>query len=218
MKTKTYIKKNSSSYPGLNHGAKLPALIAAGMLGMTAASSAALALLDLGTLNTTGEDETGWTSTFNDDTWQAGLTGRNGPSGPWFAQFNHTATGTSDGDALIAANYTLSFDAGWTFNAASDPGVTNVQVFAWDGATETALADAIAFDLPGVYQTWDSFEYDFSIAPGDSVIGQDLRIKFNTPSGGGVGFDSIIVSIPEPSSTALLGLGGLAFIMRRKRS
>jgi len=188
------------------------------MLGMTAASSAALALLDLGTLNTTGEDETGWTSTFNDDTWQAGLTGRNGPSGPWFAQFNHTATGTSDGDALIAANYTLSFDAGWTFNAASDPGVTNVQVFAWDGATETALADAIAFDLPGVYQTWDSFEYDFSIAPGDSVIGQDLRIKFNTPSGGGVGFDSIIVSIPEPSSTALLGLGGLAFIMRRKRS
>jgi len=150
---------------------------------MTAASSAALALLDLGTLNTTGEDETGWTR-----------------------------------DALIAANYTLSFDAGWTFNAASDPGVTNVQVFAWDGATETALADAIAFDLPGVYQTWDSFEYDFSIAPGDSVIGQDLRIKFNTPSGGGVGFDSIIVSIPEPSSTALLGLGGLAFIMRRKRS
>jgi len=216
MKTKTYIKKNSSSYPGLNHGAKLPALIAAGMLGMTAASSAALALLDLGTLNTTGEDETGWTSTFNDDTWQAGLTGRNGPSGPWFAQFNHTATGTSDGDALIAANYTLSFDAAWTFNAASDPGVTNVQVFAWDGATETALADAIAFDLPGVYQTWDSFEYDFSIAPGDSVIGQDLRIVFN--NGGGVGFDSIIVSIPEPSSTALLGLGGLAFIMRRKRS
>ncbi len=90
MKTKTYIKKNSSSYPGLNHGAKLPALIAAGMLGMTAASSAALALLDLGTLNTTGEDETGWTSTFNDDTWQAGQTGRNGPSGPWFAQFNCT--------------------------------------------------------------------------------------------------------------------------------
>ena len=43
-------------------------------------------------------------------------------------------------------------------------------------------------------------------------------IKFNTPSGGGVGFDSIIVSIPEPSSTALLGLGGLALIMRRKRS
>jgi len=48
------------------------------------------------------------------------------------------------------------------------------------------------------------------------VIGVYLRIVFN--NGGGVGFDSIIVSIPEPSSTALLGLGGLAFIMRRKRS
>ena len=90
MKTKTYIKKNSSSYPGLNHGAKLPALIAAGMLGMTAASSAALALLDLGTLNTTGEDETGWTSTVNDDTWhgRAIPAARRYELSPWFALFN----------------------------------------------------------------------------------------------------------------------------------
>lgn len=30
-------------------------------------------------------------------------------------------------------------------------------------------------------------------------------------------FDNLTLAVPEPSSTALLGLGGLAFCMRRKR-
>mgnify|MGYP003862755977 FL=1 len=47
-------------------------------------------------------------------------------------------------------------------------------------------------------------------------------INVTSPSAGGVfaNYDdvSLVFSVPEPSSTALLGLGGLALVLRRKRS
>ena len=47
-------------------------------------------------------------------------------------------------------------------------------------------------------------------------------IQVTSPSAGGVfaNYDdvSLVFSVPEPSSTALLGLGGLALVLRRKRS
>jgi hypothetical protein len=37
-------------------------------------------------------------------------------------------------------------------------------------------------------------------------------------AGSGVTIDNLLLTVPEPSSTALLGLGGLALMLRRKRS
>lgn len=48
----------------------------------------------------------------------------------------------------------------------------------------------------------------------------DLRLLFGSPSGsGGEGYFAgyTVESVPEPSSTALLGLGGLALILRRRK-
>ena len=57
----------------------------------------------------------------------------------------------------------------------------------------------------------------FTIAGlGAEGVGWTLDITNNAP---GTGRDSIVLTVlPEPSSTALLGLGGLALMLRRKRS
>ena len=54
-------------------------------------------------------------------------------------------------------------------------------------------------------------------------IGEELfiRIRSTDPDNGAsveqTLIDSVVVSVPEPSSTALLGLGGLALILRRRK-
>ena len=56
---------------------------------------------------------------------------------------------------------------------------------------------------------------------GGGEVGQEIRLLFTstTPSNLQVGIDNISLSIavPEPSTTALLGLGGLALILRRRK-
>lgn len=52
---------------------------------------------------------------------------------------------------------------------------------------------------------------------GDEGVGWTLDIT-NNPGGSGLGNDTVILNvIPEPSTTILLGLGGLALILRRKK-
>ncbi|MDG1358552.1 MAG: PEP-CTERM sorting domain-containing protein [Akkermansiaceae bacterium] len=54
---------------------------------------------------------------------------------------------------------------------------------------------------------------------GGGEVGQEIRLLFTstTPSNLQVGIDNISLSVPEPSTTALLGLGGLALILRRRK-
>ena len=60
-----------------------------------------------------------------------------------------------------------------------------------DGFDQTAL-NTISFSSRGGDQVWDEIRF------GDS-------------------FESVVTAVPEPSSTALLGLGGLALILRRRK-
>ena len=56
--------------------------------------------------------------------------------------------------------------------------------------------------------TGDTFTIDAAPAPG--VAPGPYKLTVN-----GI---QIVVTVPEPSSTALLGLGGLALMLRRKRN
>jgi hypothetical protein len=76
-------------------------------------------------------------------------------------------------------------------------------------------SDASTEGLEGVAgeTNWMGFHKDGEII---------TSIQVTSPSAGGVfaNYDdvSLVFSVPEPSSTALLGLGGLALVLRRKRS
>ncbi len=53
---------------------------------------------------------------------------------------------------------------------------------------------------------------------GGAEVGQEIRLVFIPTSGNQVGIDNISLdAVPEPTTTALLGLGGLALILRRRK-
>ena len=99
-----------------------------------------------------------------------------------------------------------------------------------------SLAGAVAGDAAG-FDTWTKgnpgdVDYSFIIATASGGITDFSADKFSLDSSGftnGPSWDWQIVlsgtdlvleayAVPEPSSTALLGLGGLALMLRRKRS
>jgi hypothetical protein len=81
--------------------------------------------------------------------------------------------------------------------------------------------------LSYLQNNWVEDDYVFITLKADTdpnfIMGEDANANYNF--GGAVGAWSagaldaqLIVTVPEPSSTALLGLGGLALMLRRKRS
>jgi hypothetical protein len=103
---------------------------------------------------------------------------------------------------------TMFFD---TYNASGNQTYRVTQTV---GGSGTAVSPTLIWATDGI----DAASFDLSnVASGDVFI-----VESNSPAGfshaGAVTFDSItIAAIPEPSSTALLGLGGLALLLRRRR-
>ena len=62
---------------------------------------------------------------------------------------------------------------------------------------------------------------DVLIEPGDPLIGEELGIRLTAPiAGGHAYYDNVrlfAAYIPEPTTLALLGLGGLTLLRRRRR-
>jgi len=76
--------------------------------------AASAATKDLGTLTTTGDDNTGWGGP-GIGNFYSGQTGRGAVAEPYWTVFTPlTIHGTSSGgDTLAARDYTVTFDAGW---------------------------------------------------------------------------------------------------------
>jgi hypothetical protein len=186
----------------------LPLAAAMGTLALSAASVNA-AVMSLGSLNTTGDGNTGWIFSSAVGV-QAGSGANDGsPDGKSFWGQNFTSTGTSNGDKLAAGDYTINFLSNFTIT---------IEAFAWDGATATSLGTA----TDTTQSSWSAASHQFSVAGGSALIGQDLQLVFKSPPVNGYrGFDTITAdftaAVPEPTTTALLGLGGLALILRRRK-
>ena len=109
--------------------------------------------------------------------------------GSWFLQDNSSVAGTGTG----AASFVTS----------------SIGVSASDFAAFTAptgIFTAPALDLPGSAALPDGEIDGFALLLENKVFADNFRID-----------DIALTTVPEPSSAALLGLGGLALILRRRK-
>lgn len=124
--------------------------------------------------------------------------------------------------------YTLSLDAG-TYSSGTPREVRYIYgLGTWNGSVYTEFSSPseviLEQDTVGEYFFQSGNETSlpsYQFTTGSSVSGDNLMIRLraedivNNAFGG---WDSIVVTaVPEPSSTALLGLGGLALILRRRK-
>ena len=205
----------------LNHKTTMSLAAAMGCLALTATSTHAALVNagfnDDGTI--TSATPTGWTS-LNSNLGTRGTTSGLVPTeGTHQLWLNSNTIYQDTGIVIQAGNtYTLTVDLGVT----NFPGRTGVfRLYGSGGDQDTALAGAeTSVDVTGLNGagTWD-LDQTTSFVATATEAGQTLGIALQT-IGTQVEWDNVrldIVPVPEPTTTALLGLGGLAPILRRRK-
>ncbi|MGB0992820.1 MAG: PEP-CTERM sorting domain-containing protein [Akkermansiaceae bacterium] len=154
--------------------------------------------------------------------WTAG--GAGNYAGAWTGQ---ALSGTQ---AAVIGN--VSTNAQFiTVDPSGSDGVATIS-FSWERFTTTTTNLIVQYTTDALDggESWTNAEtIDMSGAPGGGWTAEtvninqsgDVKLRFfldGAVGSGGSSFDDVTVnSIPEPSSTALLGLGGLALILRRRK-
>lgn len=207
-------------------------------LGLTAASNAAIitvaSVTSTGSSTQTGDAGTALINLING----SGLTGgthSDALTGSWVTTDSSGAGGGADffeaGGIGATNTVQLDFDLGGSFNLTS----TDIWGYSFFGTTNTATAITVSYSTDGTnFSGAENITLpQTSVAAVQAVQSNALtglagtthvRFLFTDNNGGnrvGLGevqFDGVAASaVPEPSSTALLGLGGLALILRRRK-
>ncbi len=124
------------------------------------------------------------------------------------------------------------------YNAFGNPsGFSSNYIDTYDTLQAVTLSQAVNGFTPGQQYTlsydwgnWSTTPYDMTISMGNGLAShtgtgtETLSVAFNHTNGdSGSGFNTTnftvtpVNPVPEPSSAALLGLGGLALILRRRK-
>ena len=137
-----------------------------------------------------------------------GMAGEDGIRLNWETDGTFKAKNYTNGSAL--ASSPINFDSSFDVDASS---VTLYLYRASDNVFAAAFDDGSGFTW--LNTTGGTERQDFAV--GDTGNGT-LYVGVETFNNTGTrNFDNLTLSVPEPSSTALLGLGGLALVLRRKR-
>jgi hypothetical protein len=123
----------------------------------------------------------------------------------WEIDGTFQAKNYTNGNALSPITFDNSFDV--------DAGSVTLYLYrASDNEFAAAFDGGSGFTW--LNTTGGTEREDFTV--GDTGNGA-LYVGVETYNPGTRNFDNLTLSVPEPSSTALLGLGGLALVLRRKR-
>jgi PEP-CTERM motif-containing protein len=121
------------------------------------------------------------------------------------------------GETIAAGDeYLLTFDAA-THGAAGGTTVIASLIYDNAGTRTTIISEektATVGDLEGV--PWDEFTVPFTVPAGASYIGEDIGIQFQNTGEWTVVDNVRLDLVPEPATMALLGLGSLTLLRRRR--
>jgi hypothetical protein len=92
----------------------------------------------------------------------------------------------------------------------------NLQDFSFDDTVTPTTYDDVPRNA-GTDAVPGSIDYTYTLGAGDTDLEMVVGPQVTTDSFHFYGFSNEVVPVPEPSSTALLGLGGLALILRRRK-
>ena len=145
----------------------------------------------------------------------------------WLTQAMPGAYGIGFSTSGIAGNDVLAFNDGTgvknNFDSRDELSTAqgNITFNALQTVSFTVTETGWSYSLNGAAATTGLFDgYTFDTSKSYQFIAYLQDTNTTTPGGNMEAsyFSNITISVPEPSSTALLGLGGLALMLRRKRS
>ena len=127
------------------------------------------------------------------------------------------------GADALAGDYTITFD---TFaRPGSEFGSTLVaELYAWDGTGSLSTDGTLIGSYTAINAVIDNPAANSATFSVGSSSTDNVFLRFGATTGAGAGYQQAVIdtvsvdftAIPEPSSMALLGLGGLAALRRRK--
>ncbi|MBB6431264.1 PEP-CTERM sorting domain-containing protein [Algisphaera agarilytica] len=195
----------------------------------TALSTSASAQIEL---TTNGDfetgDLTGWTQ-FETGPGQQSVTTSNPSAGTYAGNINNDVALSNSlwkqanigiGQVAIGDKVTISFDARGSY--AVPGGVAFAEFFqelSGGGTSGGGILGGAPLAISGDPEEWTTFTFDWTIT-GDVSGGVTLQLgATNGPAGGtNMFYDNVSVTVPEPASMALVGLGGLAMLARRRKA
>ena len=142
-------------------------------------------------------------------------------NGSWGGGEHWFGSGSPTVDFDLGGTYTVGEAHVWNWNASNDTnwGVKDFTlVFSTDGLFDGGEASQSFTNIGQGTGLADYTGEHFTLTPVAGVT--HIRLQVDTPTGGSfTGLSEVRFSeaVPEPTTTALLGLGGLALILRRRK-
>lgn len=195
------------------------------MLAIAAGAASAQELTTNGDFET--GDTTGWDTSFltgsqtfnitsdsNSGAWAAELFNNDAPSGAVVKQANIGIGQVNPGDEI-----TVKFSAKGSFAAG---GVLFAEFFSELDGGGTSSSEILSGGPIFVSDQQDYMDFEFTVTAGPDVSG-GVTLQFVAATGGAPGSTAVafiddvsVFRVPSPSTAALLGLGGIAAIRRRR--